>query len=98
MYKQGRKELLETKWIASTLNAPLVYDRPPIYDMPPVYDHSERKFDKVITLRSFLRSCLELMKDETRLNAMRGMIDQCMQDKEFLIVQRAVNQVHRKID
>jgi hypothetical protein len=46
-------------------NQPPLYDRPPMYDMPPVYDHSERKVEKVSTLKSFLKSCLELMKDET---------------------------------
>jgi hypothetical protein len=55
-----------------------------VYDMPPTYDHSmtERTIEKVSTLKSFLKSCLELMKDETALNALHGMIDQCTQDKE----------------
>jgi hypothetical protein len=61
-YKKARKELLETEWGASTSQ--------PVYDMPPAYDHSmtERPVEKVSTLKSFLKSCLELMKDETALN------------------------------
>jgi hypothetical protein len=51
-----------------------MYDRPPVYDMPPTYDHSmtERPVEKVSTLKSFLKSCLELMKDETALNTVVG--------------------------
>jgi hypothetical protein len=49
----------------------------PVYDMPPVYDHSERQVDKVSTLNSFLKSCLELMKDESALSMLHGMIDHC---------------------
>jgi hypothetical protein len=73
----------------------MVYDKPPIYDMPPVYDHLER-VEKVSTLRSFLKSCLELMKDETVLNTLHEIIDQCAQDKETPIVQQEINQVHHK--
>jgi hypothetical protein len=59
-------------------------DLPPVYDMPPTYDHSitERPVEKESTLKSFLKSCLELIKDETALNMLCGMIDQCAQDKE----------------
>jgi hypothetical protein len=60
-----------------------------MYDMPPAYDHLiiERKVEKESTLKSFLKSCLELMKDETTLNMLHGMIDQCTQDKEALVAQ-----------
>jgi hypothetical protein len=69
-----------------------------VYDMPPAYDHSmtERTIEKVSTLKSFLKSCLELMKDETALNTLCGMIDQCTQDKEAPSAQQAVNQVQHK--
>jgi hypothetical protein len=62
------------------------------------YDHTdtERKVEKVSTLKSFLKSCLELMKDETTLSMLHGMIDHCMQDREEVVAQQEVNQVHRK--
>jgi hypothetical protein len=72
---QERKEVIGAEWIASTSTTPPLYDRPPVYDMPLVYDHSERQVDKVSTLNSFLKSCLELMKDESSLNMLCGMID-----------------------
>jgi hypothetical protein len=57
-YKNSRKELLQTKWVASTSQH--VYDKPPVFDMPLAYDHSmiERKIEKVRTLKIFLKSCL----------------------------------------
>jgi hypothetical protein len=63
--------------------------------MSSVYDHTipERSVEKVNTLKYFLKSCLELMKDETTLNALHGMIDQCTQDREVPMTQRVVNQV-----
>jgi hypothetical protein len=75
-YKKSRKDLLETEWGASTSQ--------PMYDMPPAYDHSitKRKFGKVSNLKSFLNTFLELMKDETSLNSLCRIIDQCAQDKE----------------
>jgi hypothetical protein len=75
-----------------------VYDRPPVFDMPPTYDHlmTKRTVEKVSTLKSFLKSFLELMKDETKLNALREMIDQCAQDKGAPSAQRVVNQVQHK--
>jgi len=36
------------------------------------------------------------MKDETKLNALCGMIDQCVQDKEAPSAQQVVNHVQRK--
>jgi hypothetical protein len=83
MYTQARKEVIGAEWIASTLTMPPLYDRPSVYDMPPVYDHSERQVDKVSTLNSFLKSCLELMKDESALSMLHGMIDHCTQEKEI---------------
>jgi len=89
-YNKVRKELLKIEWVTSTLQ--------PMYDMPLAYDHSitKRTIEKVSTLKSFLKSFLELMKDETTLNALHGMINQCMKDKEALSAQRAVNQVQHK--
>jgi len=46
-----------------------------VFEIPLVYDHSEKKDEKVITLQSFLRSCLEIMKDESNFNSIHGMID-----------------------
>jgi hypothetical protein len=54
-YQRERKEILRPDWVASTSSMPLVYDR----TMP------EKPLGKVSTLRDFLRSCIELMKDET---------------------------------
>jgi hypothetical protein len=74
-YKQARKELLEIEWGASTSQP--VYGMPPLYDMPPSYDHSMtgRTVEKVCTMKIFLQSFLELMKNETALNALHGMIN-----------------------
>jgi nitrate reductase beta subunit len=67
-YQQARKEILGPDWIASTSKTP------PVYDMSSVYDHTipERPVEKVNTLKYFLKSCLELMQDETTLNALCG--------------------------
>jgi hypothetical protein len=70
---------------------PPVYDRSHVYVMSPVYDHSERKFEKVGTLKKFLKSYLEIMKYESTLNTLCRMIDQCAQDKESLFTLRVVN-------
>jgi hypothetical protein len=97
-YKKERKEVIGEKWIATTSIAPPLYNRSSVYNMPPVYDHTdtERQFEKVRTLKSFLKSCLELMKDKTALSILRGMIDHCVQDTEEVIVQQTINQVHQK--
>jgi hypothetical protein len=95
-YQQARKELMGVDWIASTLTVPPLYDRPLVYDMPLVYDHSEKQTDKVSTLKRFLRSCLDLMKDESALSSLCRMIDHCAQEKEKPVTHRAVNQVHSK--
>jgi hypothetical protein len=60
-----------------------------------VYDHTipERPFEKVNTLKYFLKICLEFMQDETTLNALCEMSDQCTQDKEVSTTQKVVNQV-----
>jgi hypothetical protein len=78
-YKKAMKEFLETDWGASTSQ--------PMYGMPPFYDHSntERTVEKESTLKHSLKSCLDLMKDETTLNVSHAMIDQCAQDKEVLV-------------
>jgi hypothetical protein len=88
-YQQTRKEILGPDWIASTSSAP------PVVDMPSVYDRTipERPLQQVSTLKEFLKICLELMKDETVLNALCGMIDHCMQEREVPTMQRVVNQV-----
>jgi hypothetical protein len=67
-----------------------------VYDIPQVYDHLERQVDKVSTLNSFLKMCLELMKDEPTFSMLRRMIDQCTQEKEIHVAHRAINQVHYK--
>jgi hypothetical protein len=80
-YQRARKEILGLDWAASTSCAPLVCDR----TMP------EKPLGKVSTLREFLRSCIELMKDEIALNALCEMIDHCAQEREMPIAQRVVN-------
>jgi hypothetical protein len=49
-----------------------------------IYDHTipERPLEKVNTLKDFLKSYLELMQDETKMNALRGMINQYTLDRE----------------
>jgi hypothetical protein len=67
--------------------------------VPLIYDRTipEKPWRKVSTLREFLRSCVELMKYETKLNALCEIIDHCMQEREIPIAERVVNQVlHRK--
>jgi hypothetical protein len=57
----------------------------------------QKILEKVSTLREFLRSCVELMKDETALNTLCDMIGHCAKEMEIPIAQRVVNQVlHKK--
>jgi hypothetical protein len=80
-YQRERKEVLGQKWEASTSSAPWVGD----HAVP------KKPTGKVSTLREFLRSCVELMKDEIVLNTMYDMIDCCTQGRETPIAQRVVN-------
>jgi hypothetical protein len=75
---------------------PPLFEKPLFYYMPLEYDHSERKFGKVITLKYFLISCLELMKNESSLTMFHGMIYHCTQEKEIAIAHKTINQVHHK--
>jgi len=45
----------------------------------------KKPLGKIITIREFMRSFVELMKYETMLNALYGMIDNCVQEREILI-------------
>jgi hypothetical protein len=67
-------------------------------DMPPIYDHAipEGPLKKENTLGEFLKSCLELMKDENALNTLCNMIDHCTQERTIPTIQKVVNQVLRK--
>jgi hypothetical protein len=76
-YQQARKESIGADCIASTSTMPHFHDKPLVFDMPLVYDHSQKQAEKVSTLQSFLRSCLELMKDESALSSLYRMIDHC---------------------
>jgi hypothetical protein len=69
-----------------------------MYGMPLAYDHlmTERKVEKVSTLKHFLKIFLELMSDENTFKSLSGMINQCVQDKEALSAQREVNQLQHK--
>jgi hypothetical protein len=59
--------------------------------------HNSRKvIQKGKYFEIFLKSCLDLMKYEESLNALRWMIAQCTQDKEIPMTYRPVNQVLRK--
>jgi hypothetical protein len=78
VYQQTRKEKLGPDWISSTSSAPHVFGMPSVYDCT----IPERPLEKVSTLKEFLKICLELMKYETALNALRGMIDHSMQERE----------------
>jgi hypothetical protein len=66
--------------------------------MPRVYECTipEKSVEKISTLREFLRSCVELIKYETKLNALCEMIDHCAQEMEIPTTHRVVNQVLRK--
>jgi hypothetical protein len=70
-YQNTRKEILGPDWVAST-SAAL-----PVVGMPLVYERiiPEKSVEKVRNLRDFMRSCIELMKDEIVLNAICNMID-----------------------
>jgi hypothetical protein len=63
--------------------------------VPQVRDRAipKKPLRKESTLREFLRSCVEMMKDETVLNALYKIIDHCMKGRENIIAQRVVNQV-----
>jgi len=79
------------EWIASNFIVPPLYDIPSVFDMPPIYDYSEKLAEKVSTLKSFLRSCLKLMKDESDLSSLHRMIYHCSQEKEKHVSHREVN-------
>jgi hypothetical protein len=64
-YQQEREELMGVEWITSTSTAPSLYGEPMVYDIPLVYDHYDKQSDEVSTLKRFLRSFLDLMKDES---------------------------------
>jgi hypothetical protein len=66
--------------------------------VPHVGDHSipEKPLGKESTLREFLRICVEIIKDETALNALYEIIDHCKQGRGNPITQSVVNQVLRK--
>ena len=51
---------------SSTWNGLHVFDEGPVYDMSPQFDWSllEKSTRKVSTLKSFLKLCLDLVKDE----------------------------------
>jgi len=75
-YQRERKEVLGEDLGASTSSMPQVNDCVVL----------ESLIGKVSTLRELLRSCTEIMKDETVLNAIYEMIDPCTQERETPIV------------
>jgi hypothetical protein len=83
MYHRERKEIPGPDWVASTSYVPHVCDCTML----------GKPLGKVSTLRDFLRSYVELMKDETSLISLCEMTDHCVQDREFPIAQRVVNQI-----
>jgi hypothetical protein len=85
-YHRQRKGILGSDWVASTSSPPHVCD----CTIP------DKMLGKVSTLREFLRSCVELMKDENELNELCEIIDHYTQEREIPIAQRVVNQVLRK--
>jgi hypothetical protein len=81
VYQRERKEILGLDWVASTTFVPPILDR----TIP------KKPLEKVGTLREFLRSCVELMKDGIVLNEVCEMIDQCVQEREIPPAKRVVN-------
>jgi hypothetical protein len=89
-YQQTRKEILRLDWISLTLSAPYVVDMPSVYDCTIL----ERSLQQVSILKKKLNIIfLELMKDETTLKELCGMIDHCAQEREVPTAHRVVNQV-----
>jgi hypothetical protein len=78
-YQYKRNEILGMHWIESTSF------ETPVVDMPLIYDHTtlERPLEKESTLKDFMISCLELMKDETTWNELHRMIDHCVQERDL---------------
>jgi hypothetical protein len=86
-YQREKKEILGPDWVASTSYAPHVCDCAML----------EKPLWKLSTVREFLRSCVDLIKDETVLNELYKIIDHCVQERGVPITERVVNQVlHRK--
>jgi hypothetical protein len=83
MYQRKIKEILGPNWVSPTSSMTIMDGMPPVYDCT----IPKNSFEKV---REFLRSCVELMKDETVLNAL---CDQCTQEMEIPTIERVVNQV-----
>jgi hypothetical protein len=86
MYQRAKKEILGPDWVASTSYVPPIYD----CTMP------KKPLDKVSTLREFIRSCVELMKDDIGLNTLCEMIDHFMQERKVPSAHRVVNHMLRK--
>jgi hypothetical protein len=82
-YQNEIKEIIGQDWRASTSSTPHIGDH-----TKPV-----KPTEKASALREFLKKWVQLMKDETALNTLYKIIDQCKQDKETLNSQRVVNQV-----
>jgi hypothetical protein len=78
-----RKEVLGEDWGVSTSSVPRVED----HIVP------EKLIEKVSTLIKLLKSCVDLMKDETALNTLYDMIDHCTRGRETPISQRMINRV-----
>jgi hypothetical protein len=78
---QERNEVIGEEWIKLNSTTPPFSSKPLVYDIPLVYDHSEKKVDNVRTLKTLIKCCLEIMKDESSLSMMHGMIDPSSQDK-----------------
>jgi hypothetical protein len=88
-YKKEIKEFLGPDWVASTSAMLLVVDMPLVYDQTIL----EGPLEKVSTLKEFLKSCLQLMKDDFVLNTLCKMIINAHKKRNFHIIQRVVNQV-----
>lgn len=50
--------------------------------MPPIYDRTTMKKHEVkeSPIKNFLKSCLELMEDETTLDKLHILVDQCTKE------------------
>ena len=61
----------------STLNISPVFDEGPIYDMFPWFNWSipEKLTERVSTLKTFLKSCLALVKDENASEKLSSLLE-----------------------
>ena len=67
-----------------SMSMPKIYDGYLVYGMHPIHDQTitRESTKKVSTLESFLKSCLDIVKDGSSMDTLHNMIDKCVKERE----------------